>query len=180
MLLKDMPDEQVEQIIRKSHKLKDKIRDYCWDTAGDMIDEYLRYFPRNSINYEIDYSGSWINVLEEGDFIDACLTMSKDMALFSDEEVELLKKLKDIYSQYEDAYLEESPNLESLETELNDGIDSIVAHLTSYLESFYDECYDDDFLVEEFLNAYYDVSPFDEIEVDEDGNLYQIVRKDWN
>lgn len=180
MKLTDMSDEQVGQIIRKSSKLKDKIREYCWDTAGAVIDEYLSYFPADIINCEINYGGSWINVRDEKNFINTCLARSKDTALFSSRDIELLEKLKDIYSQYEDAYFEGSPNLESLEIELNDGIDIIATHLTSYLESFYAQCYDDDFLIDEFLNVYYDVPPFDEIEVDEDGNLYQLVRKNWN
>lgn len=179
MKLVDMPAEQQEEIIRNNSDIQEKLSEYLWDSASDMIEEYLDYIS-GTCDYEIDYSSSHIWVNDERQytaFLEGCFKMDEEMPVLSEADSRKLVELFELSRQLDSMDYDEVPEGEY--GRLEDGITEIAGAIASYLQSYYEQAYDLDYQVEEYFDYFFDVAPFDELEVDDNGEVYQVIRKVW-
>ena len=96
----DLTYEEAKEVLNNNRDIEEKVFDWALNSAAYWLDDYLRAFPRNSVDYELRYDSEGYFTVKDFNAVENALKdLQQDFGFLSDdnykEAVSLIHQLTD-------------------------------------------------------------------------------------
>lgn len=171
--IKDLTNDELKKVYENNNELQEKVFDALLEHAYFWIDEYTNEFDRNTFELNVGYPGNYITVKENESFIRGCKKVQECFEIFSYTTFNKVLYCEKLMGRW--WLVQDEKNEHRINNRIDELIDDISDAFLDRLVDEYNAAFNDENLIDYWVNFLADNYTCKDYFVDDNYILYEHV-----